>query len=358
MASFLGKPYGEIALAAAVPGLLFYFALMVQIDAYAARLSLSGMKREELPRLGPVMRDGWYFIPVFVVLVFFMLEEQQEAMAPFYATALLLVINQTLPQHRMGWAQFVDFVAGTGRALVELATLLLGVGFLIGAMLMTGLAGTLANDLVYLAGNAPLVLLVMGAITSFVFGLGLTVTACYIFLAIVLAPPLVKAGLDPLAVHMFVLYWGMVSFITPPVALAAFAAAPIAKTSQMRIGMQAMRLGTAIYVVPFCFALNPALLLRGDPITVVTSIVFAFLGIGIASAALQGYVIRIGLIPNTSGGWIVRALLLVGAIYMAIPVERFVGLPMPVAIVAGVILAAAGVLLLYFIHRASGRRVA
>jgi TRAP-type uncharacterized transport system fused permease subunit len=316
------------------------------------------MKREELPRLGPVMRDGWYFIPVFAALIFFMLEEQQEALAPFYATALLLAINQALPQHRMSWNDFAGFVAATGRALVELATLLLGVGFLIGAMLMTGLAGTLANDLVYIAGNSPLVLLVMGAITSFVFGLGLTVTACYIFLAIVLAPPLVKAGLDPLAVHMFVLYWGMVSFITPPVALAAFAAAPIAKASQMKIGVQAMRLGTAIYVVPFSFALNPALLLRGDPVTVTTSIVFAFLGIGAAAAALQGYVVRIGEIPNSIAGWIVRALLIAGALYMAIPVPRLVGLEMPVAIAAGLALAGAGILLLYFTNRASGRKLA
>jgi TRAP transporter 4TM/12TM fusion protein len=355
MASFLGKSYGEIALAAVVPGLLFYLALMVQIDAYAARLNLSGMKREELPRLGPVIRDGWYFIPVFVALVFFMVQEQQEAMAPYYATALLLAINQVLPQHRMRWKQFFEFVAATGRSLVELATLLLGVGFLIGAMLMTGLAGTLANDLVYLAGNAPLVLLVMGAITSFVFGLGLTVTACYIFLAIVLAPPLVKAGLDPLAVHMFVLYWGMVSFITPPVALAAFAAAPIAKASQMKIGIQAMRLGTAIYVVPFCFALNPALLLRGDFATVTASITFAALGIGLAAAALQGYVIRLGRIPNSIAGWAVRGLLLVGAIYLAIPVPRFVGLTMPAAIAAGLAFSTAGLALLHFINKGSGR---
>jgi TRAP transporter 4TM/12TM fusion protein len=355
MASFLGRPYGEIALAAAVPGILFFFALMVQIDAYAARLGLSGMRREELPRIGPVMRDGWYFIPVFVALVFFMLEEQQEALAPFYATAILLVINQILPQHRMRFADAVAFVAATGRALVELATLLLGVGFLIGALLMTGLAGTLANDLVYLAGGAPLVLLVMGAVTSFVFGLGLTVTACYIFLAIVLAPPLVKAGLDPLAVHMFVLYWGMVSFITPPVALAAFAAAPIAKTSQMRIGIQAMRLGTAIYFVPFCFALNPALLLRGDPVTVVASILFAVLGIGLAGGALQGYVIRIGEVPNSAAGWLVRALLLAGALYMAVPVPRLVGLEMPAAIGLGFALACAGLGLLYWINKTSGR---
>jgi TRAP transporter 4TM/12TM fusion protein len=355
MASFLGRPYGEIALAAAVPGVLFFFALMVQIDAYAARLGLSGMQRAELPRIGPVMRDGWYFIPVFIALVFFMLEEQQEALAPFYATAILLVINQVLPQHRMRIADAVAFVAATGRALVELATLLLGVGFLIGALLMTGLAGTLANDLVYLAGGAPLVLLVMGAVTSFIFGLGLTVTACYIFLAIVLAPPLVKAGLDPLAVHMFVLYWGMVSFITPPVALAAFAAAPIARTSQMRIGIQAMRLGTAIYFVPFCFALNPALLLRGDPVAIVASIVFAFLGIGIAAGGLQGYVVGLGRIPNSAAGWLARALLLAGAVYMAIPVPRLVGLALPAAIGLGFALACAGLGLLYWLNKTSGR---
>ena len=355
MASFLGKPYGEIALAATVPGLLFYFALMVQIDAYAARLGLSGMKREELPRVGAVMRDGWYFLPVFIALVMFMLEEQQEALAPFYATAILLVINQILPQHRMGWQQFIDFLAAAGRSLAELAALLLGVGFLIGAMLMTGLAGTLANDLVYIAGGAPLMLLVMGAITSFIFGLGLTVTACYIFLAIVLAPPLIKAGLDPLAIHMFVLYWGMVSFITPPVALAAFAAAPIAKTSQTKIGIQAMRLGTAIYIVPFCFVLNPALLLQGNPIVVAVSVVFAFLGIALAASALQGYVIRFGRIANTPAGFATRALLLVAALYLTIPVERWVGLPMMQAILAGLALASAGLGLLYFSNKRSGR---
>jgi TRAP transporter 4TM/12TM fusion protein len=355
MASFLGKPYAEIALAALVPGLLFYFALMVQIDAYAARLGLRGLKREELPRFRPVMRDGWYFIPVFAALVFFMLEEQQEAMAPFYATGLLLVINQVLPQHRMSWAKFVEFLAATGRALVELATILLGVGLLTGAMLMTGLGGTLANDLVYMAGGAPLVLLVMGAITSFIFGLGLTVTACYIFLAIVLAPPLVKAGLDSLAIHMFVLYWGMVSFITPPVALAAFAAAPIARTSQMRIGWRAMGLGTAIYLVPFCFVLNPALLLRGDAATVAASIVCAFIGIGVAASALQGYVAWIGRIPRTAPGWLARLLMLAGGAVLSVPVPRIFYLPMPQAIAAGLALALAGLGLLYWINRASGR---
>ena len=213
MASFLGISYGEIALAATIPALLFYFGLMVQIDAYAARRGLRGMAQAELPKIRATMREGWVYIVVFVVLVYFMISESLEALAPYYATGLLLVINQCLPRHRMNLTRFLDYLAATGRGLAEIVAILAGVGFIIGAFSVTGLAGTLANDLVYLAGNAPFVLLVMGAITSFIFGMGMTVTACYIFLAIVLAPPLVKAGMDPLAVHLFIMYWGMVSFI-------------------------------------------------------------------------------------------------------------------------------------------------
>jgi TRAP-type uncharacterized transport system fused permease subunit len=137
--------------------------------------------------------------------------------------------------------------------------------------------------------------------------------------------------------------------------LAAFAAAPIARASQMRIAMQAMRLGTAIYVVPFCFVLNPALLLKGDAGTVAVSILFAFLGIGLAAAVLQGYVIRLGRIPNTPIGWLARTLLIGGAAYLAIPVPRLHGLPMPQAIAFGLALASIGLYLLYWANNRSGR---
>ncbi|MEK9971273.1 MAG: TRAP transporter fused permease subunit, partial [Ferrovibrio sp.] len=294
MASFLGISYGEIALAAAVPALLFYFGLSMQIDAYAARLGVRGMRREELPSLGQTLKEGWLYILVFVVLVYLMISEQREATAPFFATALLLVINQILPRNRLNGRALLALVLATGRALAELVAILAGVGFIIGAFSVTGLAGTLANDLVYLAGDNPLILLLMGAITSFFFGMGMTVTACYIFLAIVLAPPLVKAGLDPLAVHLFIMYWGMISFITPPVALATFAAAPLARTSPFKIGFQAVRLGAVIYIVPFFFALNPALILKGPPLEVAWVIFTAFVGVALIAASIQGWLIGAG----------------------------------------------------------------
>lgn len=359
MASFLGMSYGEIALAAAVPALLFYIALVVQVDAYAAQLGIGGMRRHELPRLGAVMKEGWFYIPVFALLVVLMVWLDDEALAPFYATVLLIATNQALPQHRMSWSRLVDLAAAVARGLAELVAVLMAIGFIIGSLSVTGLAGTLANDLVYMAGGAPLLLLLMGAVTSFIFGMGMTVTACYIFLAIVLAPPLVKAGLDPLSVHLFVMYWGMVSFITPPVALATFAAAPLAGVSAMRIGWQSVRLGTAIYVVPFCFVLNPTLLLKGEPAAVVLGVALAFAGIVTVAAALQGYVLGIGRVPANAAGWLARAAMIAGGVLMAVPSPRLTGLPYTVNVAAGCAAAAAGLLIVFaLVRKAEKGRIA
>jgi TRAP transporter 4TM/12TM fusion protein len=355
MSSFLGMPYGEIALAATVPALLFYIALVIQVDAYSAQLGLGGMRREELPRMRAVMKEGWFYIPVFALLVFLLVSLQEEALAPFYATALLIAINQTLPQHRLNWSGLIDLAVAIARGLAELVAILMAVGFIIGSLSVTGLAGTLANDLVYMAGGAPLLLLVMGAITSFIFGMGMTVTACYIFLAIVLAPPLIKAGLDPLAVHLFIMYWGMVSFITPPVALATFAAAPLAGVSAMRIGMQSIRLGTAIYLVPFCFVLNPALLLKGELGSVALNVSLAFAGIVVLAAALQGYVLGIGRIPRHAGGWIARLLMIGGGLLLAVPSPRLTGLPFGVNVAIGATAAVLALLIVFAFVRKTER---
>jgi TRAP transporter 4TM/12TM fusion protein len=319
MASFLGLPYGEIALAATIPGLLFYFGLAMQVDAYAARQGIRGLPREELPSVRLALREGAVYLLAFAVLIGLLVGMDQEALAPIYATAALLVINQLSPRTRLTPRGWLEFVEACGRALAELAAILAGCGLIIGAFSMTGLAGTLANDLVFLAGDAPLVLLVMGALTSFIFGLGMTVTACYIFLAIVLAPALVKAGLDALAVHLFIMYWGMVSFITPPVALAAFAAATLAGASPMRVGLESMRMGSVMYFLPFMFVLNPALILRGSMAEIVLETTTAAAGVVVVAAALQGYLIGVGRLGGGGTGWFVRMTLLASGVALAMP---------------------------------------
>jgi TRAP-type uncharacterized transport system fused permease subunit len=166
----------------------------------------------------------------------------------------------------------------------------------------------------------------MGALTSFVLGIGMTVTAAYIFLAIVLVPALTNSGLDPLASHMFVMYWGMLSFITPPVALAAFAAASVAQVSPMRAGLQAMRLGAIIYFVPFFFVLNPALLLQGSWLENAQALSTALLGVALVSAALQGYLIGVGDLGRGSAGFVVRGLVGIAGLTLALPAGGLFGL--------------------------------
>lgn len=345
MAAFLGLPYSQIAIAAAVPSILFYFALFMQIDGYAARHGLKGLPVEELPSIRQTMKDGWQYIIVFVALIYLLLVQQVESLAPFYATALLLVINQFSPKYRLNWSKLGKLLSGVTASLSELAALLAGVGLIIGAMSVTGLAGTLANDLIYLAGNNVYVLLVMGAVTSFIFGMGMTITACYIFLAIVLAPPLINAGFDPLAVHLFMMYWGMVSFITPPVSLASFVAAGVAGARPVEVGVQSMRLGSAMYFVPFFFVLNPALILRGEFTDIVVVIVTAVVGIALIASALEGYLVKVGSLGRGLRGMLARVLMACGGLAMAIPGGGDLGLSHLQLSLGGILLATVAIVL-------------
>ena len=176
---------------------------------------------------------------------------------------LLVVLNELGGEKRWGLAKYITFLEANGRTFVELVGILAGCGLLIGAFSLTGVIASLANDLLALAGSNVLLLLAMCAITSLILGLGLTTTACYIFLAILVGPALEKLGLNKMAVHMFIFYWGMLSSITPPVAIASFAAAGIAGAPAMKTGWESMWVGSIIYFIPFFFVVNPALVLAG-----------------------------------------------------------------------------------------------
>jgi TRAP transporter 4TM/12TM fusion protein len=320
MAVFLDIPYVEIAIAAMIPSILYFFGLFVQIDAYAARKHLPGLPRAELPRIGKTMREGWHYIAVFVLLVVMLVVLKREVLAPFYATILMIGINQVASKKPWGWGELKAFIIGTGQLLMEITVILAAVGLIVGALSVTGMAGTLVNDLIFIAGSNTLVLLLMGAITCFILGIGMTVTAAYILLAIVLAPALVKGGLDPMAVHLFILYWAMVSYITPPVALGAYAAAAIAQASPMRTGLEAMRLGSVIYFIPFFFVLNPGLILHAAWWEIIVVTVQAVIGIALVAAALQGYLVGIGnLATHAMLGWPIRTFMFTGGLFLAAP---------------------------------------
>ncbi len=326
MAINLDVPYRDIVIAAVIPSVLYFFALFMQIDAYAAKLNLKGLDRAELPSVKDVMKDGWYYILVFGLLIYWLLVLNRESQAPFYATGLLILINQLVPSHRWSKAQFLNFIEGIGKLFAELAAVLAGVGLIVGALAYQSKVGTLAFDLLQLADNNIILLLLLGALASFIMGIGVTVTVAYIILAITLAPALTDSGLNPMGVHMFMLYWGMLSFITPPVALGAFAAASLAGANPMRTGVEATKLGTIIYFVPFFFVLDPGLIMQGEPSHIALLFGSAMVGVVILSTGLQGYLYglgdltRLGLVQ-----WPLRIMLVLGGLTLAMPGSPVIG---------------------------------
>jgi TRAP transporter 4TM/12TM fusion protein len=320
IAQFLNVSYAEVALAATIPALLYYFGLFMQVDAYAARHGLQGLPREELPSMAQTLREGWYYVFVIALLIFMLLVMKRESHAPFWATLLLLVLNQTFNKEKWTLGTVRKFLEVNGRTFVELIGILAGCGLLIGAFSMTGVISSLANDLLRIAGSNALLLLAMTAVTSLVLGLGLTTTACYIFLAILVGPALEKAGLNKMAVHMFVFYWGMLSSITPPVAIASFAAAGIAGAPAMKTGWESMRVGSIIYFLPFFFVLNPAFVLQGPFTETLVLAVTAVIGILFICGGIQGYQVFAGDMRGTGAlEWPLRLLLIVGGVILAAP---------------------------------------
>lgn len=315
MANFLNVPYAEVMVAAVLPSVLYYGALFLQTDLYAVRNGLRGVARSEVPPLLPTLMSGWYYIAAIVGLTVLLLAFRIEAEAPFWVCLFLLGIA-VLRARTTGFnlRKFCGLVVDAGQAVAQLVALIAGIGLIIGALSMTGVANSFSRELVqYAAGNIAL-LLFFGAITSFILGMGMTASACYIFLAIVLAPALVQAGLDPMASHLYVLYWGIVSFITPPVALAAIAAASIAKSSPMLTGLMALRIGFLLMLLPVLFVLQPALILRGDLPTILQAVLTASVAVVLIASALEGYVYRVGATPIWA-----RVPILAGGLLMLIP---------------------------------------
>ena len=320
MAQFLNMSYAQVALAASIPALLYYFGLFMQVDAYAARHNLKGLPREELPSMWSALKEGWYYAFVIVLLIVMLLVMKRESHAPFYATVLLLVLNQLFNREKWSWRTVLTFLDLNGKTFVELIGILAGCGLLIGAFSLTGVISSLANDMLTIAGNNALLLLAMAAVTSMVLGLGLTTTACYIFLAILVGPALEKAGLNKMAVHMFVFYWGMLSSITPPVAIASFAAAGIAGSPPMQTGWESMRVGSIIYFIPFFFVLNPAFVLQAPLWESLVVSATAAVGVIFICGGLQGYQLLVGDLARAGRGeWPLRILLTAGGFLLAAP---------------------------------------
>jgi TRAP transporter 4TM/12TM fusion protein len=293
IAEYLSIPYGEVALAAAIPACLYYVALFTQVDLEAAKRGLTGLPREQLPKLRSVMRGGWVFLVPLLVLIYTLMIDNWAAgkagMAAVISTFLVGVLQkETRPTLR----GFLNSIEETGRTMLDLVAITALAGLVIGALQLSGMSFKLSLMLVTVAGGNVLLLLAFTAIVCIILGMGMPTTIIYVMLAVLVGPALTQLGIVPLAAHLFIFYFGMMSMITPPVCMATYTAAAIARSDFWKTGWTGMRLGIAAYIVPFVFALHPALILKGTAQEVAMAVVTAAIGVVFVGIGAAGYLFR------------------------------------------------------------------
>jgi len=295
MAEFLQIPYRDVALAAALPALLYYYALFIQADLLAARSGLSSIEGPDIPPLRQVLKQGWHFLLPFAMLIYglFWLN-WSPALSALGACAVLIVTGSTLGYGatKLRLRDIFEALRGTGIASLDLLIITAAAGFIIGVLNITGLSFALTLMLVQVGSGNLWALLVLAAIVSIILGMGMPTVGVYVLLAALVAPAMVKMGLSPMASHMFVMYFGMMSMITPPVALAAYAAASLAHTDPMKTGWTAVRFGWIAFIIPFLFIRSPSLLLEGSVVSIVIDFITAVIGVWLICAAIAGYAKR------------------------------------------------------------------
>ncbi|MCC6777569.1 MAG: TRAP transporter fused permease subunit [Hyphomicrobiales bacterium] len=344
MAEFLQVSYGAVCVAAAIPAVLYYACLFIHVDLEAAKHGIGAVETKDAPALGEVIRAGWHFlIPIGFLVVALMYPETLRLTpekAAVAATGLLIVLAMTRGYRgrRVSPLQIAMAVIETGRVSLDIILIGAAAGIMVGIMSISGLAFSMTLQLLALSGDNVLLLLLLIAVLAFVLGIGLPTVSVYILTATLLAPALVKLGVTPMAAHMFVMYNGMLSMITPPVAFAAYAAANIARTDGWTTGWIACVVGWSTFILPFLFVLTPSLLMDGPSYLIVWNLARILLALFVATAAIVGF----ALTPLTTAG---RVLYGAVALPVMLPPEA-----MPGGYLINVIGIAAAVVLLAIDH--------
>ena len=295
MAEFLSISYAEVALAALIPAVIFYAALFLQADLEAAKDGLGGVPVKDLPRARSVLKEGWFFPFPFAVLIYslFWLNHEPATAALLAAgCVLLLSLIFGFRGRRVTGRDIYEIFRDTGLSVIDLFMIGAAAGAVIALLNYSGLGFGLTLALVQLAGGNLIILLILAAITCIILGMGMPTVGVYILLATLVAPALIEMKVDPLAAHMFILYFGCLSMITPPVAIGAFAAANIARADPMKTGFEAVRFGWTVFVVPFLFVFSTTLLMKGSPAIIAFDVVMALAGVWFGAAGVIGFSTR------------------------------------------------------------------
>ena len=285
MIDFLQIPYNQIVLAGLLPAVAYFVALFLMVDFEAVKTGLRGIPRSELPNLKKTLMGGWQFIIPLAILIFLlMVWGYSPELSALYATAVLIVIGFFTKGNRMTLNKIYLALKNTAVAMLMMAIVCAVAGIIVSCVQLTGLSYRLSMGLVGLAAGNVWLLLLLAAVSCIILGMGMTTSAVYIIMAILVAPALIDVGFVPIAAHFYVFYFGVAALITPPVCPTSYIGAGIAGSSPMRTGLTAARLAIVCFVAPLIFIFQPALLMEGT----VTAILIALATTLLATAALAG----------------------------------------------------------------------
>jgi TRAP transporter 4TM/12TM fusion protein len=290
MSEFIGMPYIEIAKAAAIPACLYFLGILIEVHFEAKRCNLQGMSRAELPRFIDVIKErGYLFIPL-IAIIYVLTEGYTPTYAALIGLALSVVAGWLRKATRMGLVDILNALEAGARGALGVAIACATAGIIVGVVTLTGLGLKMANGLIDLAGGNLFFTLFFSMITSLILGMGAPTTANYVITSTMAAPALVQLGVPLLAAHMFVFYFGIIADLTPPVALAAYAGASIAKANPFQTGVISTKLAIGAFIVPYIFVYNPAMLLIGTtPFLLIQNLITACGGMAGLGAAMIGY---------------------------------------------------------------------
>ncbi|MBR4578314.1 MAG: TRAP transporter permease [Oscillospiraceae bacterium] len=291
MAETLGVKYGVIIKAAVIPALIYYLGIIIQVQMRATKDHLNGLPKDQMPKVKEVMKErGHLLIPIVFLLYMLIFSGVTVIRGAFWTIIVTIAIAELRPISRMSIRDICDaFVAGA-KSTVSVAMACACVGIIVGVCGMTGFALNVAHAIISIGQQSLMLTLLFTMVTCMILGMGLPSIPSYLITATIAAPALVELGQPEIAAHMFCFYFAMFANLTPPVALAAFAAAGLSGGSPMRTGWQAVRLALAGFIIPFMFVYNPALLLENVSfLTGIQVVITACLGVVLIAAAVEGY---------------------------------------------------------------------
>lgn len=312
MAITIGVDYATVMIAAIVPSILFYFGLLLQVDAYAAKNGLKALNTRDLPSSKSVLLRGWPYLFVLIFLVWGLVYMRWEYYTPWIACLLMIALSFLRPETRLTPRRILDALRQIGLLVTQTTAIILPIAFVVSALTITGVTGSLTSGLVSMGGGNIYLVILFGVLACFIMGMAGLAIVAYIFLSVTLAPAIIEVGgFNTVAVHFFIVYYAMLSVITPPVGAAAFLAGAIAGAKPMKTSFTAMRLGVVIYFIPLFFLFQPALVLQGDLTPLVYVLPSIVVGIVLICGGLEGYLLGAGLV----GKWQRLPLVLSGFLF-------------------------------------------